>query len=108
MMVSGQRPVAMCYGSGHVVVHGNAGFVAAFGRRAVGMPAREALVELPSGAFDLFDRVLTEGRPLAASLRRGTESWRLVCKPRMDPESGEVYGITFHLRERSDVTASVW
>ena len=37
------RPAAFCFGAGHMVMHGNAAFRAAFGERAVGLPAREVL-----------------------------------------------------------------
>ena len=102
-MTAGQRPAAFLYGPGHMVVHGNAAFLAAFGKGAVGMPAREVMLDLPPQAFALLDRVLSGGRPLARWLRRGSETWRLTCAPRIDPETGEVYGVTLHLRERSDL-----
>ena len=86
-----------------MVVHGNAAFLAAFGKSAIGMPAREVMLDLPAPAFALLDRVLSGGRPLARWVQRGSETWRLTCAPRIDPETGEVYGVTLHLRERSDM-----
>jgi hypothetical protein len=101
------RPAAFCFGSGHVVMHGNAAFRASFGERAVGLPAREALLDLPSEAFDLLDAVLGQGRPLARWITRGQEEWRLTAAPRIDPETHEVYGVLFHLRARSDLPVLV-
>lgn len=97
------RPAAFCFGSGHVVVHGNPAFHASFGTSAIGLPAREILVDLPRAAFELMDQVFDEGRPLATWLRGPDNGWRLTVAPRRDPETGETYGITFHLRARSDV-----
>jgi hypothetical protein len=93
----------MCLGSGHMVVYGNPDFVAAFGGSTVGMPAREALVSLPAAAFGLLDAVLAEGRPLARWIVIDDQHWRLTGMPRIDPETGDPYGVSFHLRRRSDV-----
>ncbi|MGD0123234.1 MAG: hypothetical protein ABSC46_11820 [Candidatus Limnocylindrales bacterium] len=100
-----RRPAAICRGPGHLVVHGNPAFLAAFGSRAVGMPARESLVELPPAAFALLDLVLARGKPLAKWIRFAGEDWRMTVAPRTDPGTGEVYGVTFHMRARSDVPA---
>ena len=97
------RPAAFCYGPGHVVMHGNRAFIEAFGDRAVGLPAREILVDVPAAAFELMDAVLAGGKPLATWLHRSDEDWRLTVAPRIDPETRETYGVTFHLRARSDV-----
>ena len=96
----------MCRGPGHIVVYGNPAFVAAFGAGAVGVPARESLLDLPAGAFVLLDAVLTRGKPLARWIRFAGEDWRMTSAPRMDP-TGDVYGVAFHLAARSDVSASV-
>ena len=95
----------MCRGPGHVVIYGNPAFVEAFGAGAVGMPARESLVALPAGAFALLDTVLARGKPLARWIRLAGEDWRMTVAPRVDPGTGEVYGVAFHLRARSDVPA---
>jgi hypothetical protein len=97
------RPAAFCLGPGHIVVHGNPAFVDSFGTEVIGQPVRESLVDLPSAAFELMDAVLEAGRPLATWLHAPDEDWRLTVAPRVDPETGEVYGVTFHLRARSDV-----
>ena len=96
------RPAAMCRGQGHLIVYGNPAFVAAFGAKTVGMPARESLVSLPPSAFALLDLVLARGKPLAKWIKFDGVDWRLTVAPRIDP-SGEVYGVSFHLRARSDV-----
>jgi hypothetical protein len=97
------RPAAFCFGPGHVVVHGNPAFHASFGPWTIGQPAREILVDLPSLAFEVMDQVFAEGRPLAAWLPGREGDWRLTVAPRIDPETDETYGVTFHLRARSDV-----
>ena len=100
---SGTRPAGIAHGPGHVVVYGNAAFRAAFGDGAVGLPARESMLGLPSAAFALLDAVYVEGRPLARWIRRDGEVWRLTAVPRRDVETGEAYGIAFHLRARDDL-----
>lgn len=98
------RPAAMCRGQGHLIVYGNPAFLAAFGAQAVGMPARESLMSLPPSAFALLDLVLARGKPLARWIKLDGADWRLTVAPRIDP-SGEVYGVSFHLRARSDVSS---
>ena len=100
------RPAAMCFGPAHVVVHGNPAIIAAYGRGAVGLPVREALLDLPGTAFAMLDAVLARGRPLARWVRRGGEEWRLTAVPRTDPETLETYGVSFHLRARSDAAVT--
>lgn len=90
-------------GHGHVVVYGNPAFRAMFGPAAVGLPARESMLGLPAAAFSLLDAVLSEGRPFARWIERDDGAWRLTAVPRRDPESGDVYGLAFHLRARSDL-----
>jgi hypothetical protein len=92
----------MCHGPGHVIRYGNPAFVAVFGSDCLGMPAREGLVELPAAAFALLDRVLSGGRPLARWIRVAGREWRLTAVPRVDIGTGEVYGVSFHLRSRED------
>jgi hypothetical protein len=97
------RPAAFCTGPGHVVVYGNPAFVAAFGPGCVGLPAREGLIALPAEAFVLLDTVLARGRPLARWIPQDGGDWRMTAVPRLDPETGEPYGVAFHLRARSDL-----
>ena len=76
-------------------MHGNPAFHASFGASAIGLPAREILIDLSSAAFDLMDQVFDEGRPLATWLPGPDDDWRLTVAPRIDPETGETYGVTF-------------
>jgi hypothetical protein len=91
------EPVALLYGIGQRIVHGNPTFMAEFGGGLIGLPAREVLVALPARAFDVVDRVRTTGRPLACWLEVRGERRRLTVAPRSDPESGEVYGVAIRL-----------
>ncbi len=97
------RPAGLCAGAGHVVIYGNPAFDAQFGARCIGMPAREVMVDLPEAAFDLLDRVLEGGRPLARWVERRGRDWRLTATPRRDPEDGTIFGVAFHLRARDDL-----
>ncbi len=79
-------PAAFHVGPGHLIVHGNAAFIDVFGRACVGQPAREALLDLPTAAFELMDLVYRSGKPLACRIdtrrrrappgRRGTSGSR--------------------------------
>jgi len=91
-------PAAFHVGSGHMIVHGNPAFMEAFGARSIGQPAREALVGLPSKAFELMDLVLATGKPGACRVDTRLGPRRLVVAARTDPETGEIYGVTTHLR----------
>jgi hypothetical protein len=57
------------------------------------------MIDLPAAAFELFDRVLAEGRPLARRIVLPDGERRLVVVPRRDPGTDEVYGVTTWLRE---------
>jgi hypothetical protein len=96
------RPAAMCHGPGHVVRYGNPAFTATFGPGCLGMPARECLVALPPDAFQLLDAVLEQGRAWSRWVRLGTQEWRMTAAPRIDPGTGEAYGVAFLLRARDD------
>jgi hypothetical protein len=97
-----RRPAAMCAGPAHVIVYGNAAFVSSYGRHSLGLPAREAMLDLPPSGFAVLDAVLRRGRPFARWILRGGGDWRLTVAPRIDPD-GDVYGVSLHLRARSDV-----
>ncbi len=101
------RPAGICSGAGHVVVHGNPAFVAAYGQHAVGLPAREAMLDMPADGFAVLDATFRGGRPLARWILRDGGEWRLTVSPRLDPESGLVYGVRFHLRARSDLPITI-
>jgi PAS domain-containing protein len=96
--LAGPNPAAFHYGKAHVIMHGNPAFLELFGVSSVGVPAREAMADLPGSAFELMDRVYREGRPLARRIRTPRGDRRLVVVPRRDPETGETYGVATHLR----------
>ena len=91
-------PAAFHLGAGHRIVHGNPAFIEAFGPDAIGQPAREAMVSLPPKAFALMDLVFSSGKAGACQVATDLGSRRFVVAPRRDPETGEVYGVTTHLR----------
>ena len=69
------------------------------------MPAREGLLTLPGAAFTALDAAFTRGRPVARWIRWSGADWRLTVAPRVDVETGDVYGVSFHLRARGDSPA---
>lgn len=91
-------PAAFHVGPGHLIVHGNTAFIAAFGQGCVGQPAREALLDLPPAAFELMDLVYRIGKPLACTIATPAGERRLVVAARLDVETGEAYGVTSHIR----------
>ena len=97
-----QNPAGLLYGRGHVVVYGNPPFRQLFGAGIVGLPAAEALLDLPRTAFALMDLAYREGRPLARRITLHGSPWRLTIDPRRDIGDGEVYGIAVHLVPRED------
>jgi hypothetical protein len=97
------RPAGLAAGPGHIVVYGNVAFRAAFGDRAVGLPARETMLDLPPEAFALLDAVFRTGRPLARWIRRDGRDWRITATPRRELGDEAVYGVAFHLRARDDL-----
>lgn len=95
--IEGPHAAAMHLGPAHTVMFSNPAFAEMFGARGLGMPAREVMVGLPAEAFELMDRVLHDGRPLARQVRLRNAPRRLVVVPRVDPETNETYGVTTHL-----------
>ncbi len=95
-----QSPAAILHGPAHVIVYGNRPFLAEFGEGSVGLPAVEALLDLPSGAFELMDRVYRLGRPLARWVTVRGSRRRLTIVERRDIGTGEIYGIAMHLVEQ--------
>jgi hypothetical protein len=91
-------PAAFHLGAGHLIVHGNDAFIDSFGRGSIGQPAREAMLDLPPAAFELMDLVYRDGKPLACRIETLAGERRLVVAARRDPESGEIYGVTTHLK----------
>ncbi|HEX5240773.1 MAG TPA: hypothetical protein VFW20_07240 [Candidatus Limnocylindrales bacterium] len=94
---SGTQPVALLYGPGHLIVHGNPPFLAEFGESAVGLPASEVLISLPGIAFDVIQRVYVRGTPLACWIEVSGERRRLTAAPRRDPETKDVYGVAIRI-----------
>lgn len=92
-----QQPAALLYGPGHRIVHANAAFVAEFGALPIGVPAAEALVDLPPIVLEVVERVIAAGRPLACWLEVRGVRRRLTVAPRIDLEDGEVYGVALRL-----------
>jgi hypothetical protein len=93
------HPAAFHDGQAHFIRWANPAFHAVFGAGIQGLPAREAMTGLSRRAFDLMDRVLREGRPLAMRVTMPVGERRLVVVPRKDVETGETHGVTTHLRE---------
>jgi hypothetical protein len=91
------QPAALLYGPGHRIVHANAAFTSEFGIVPIGVPASEALVDLPPIVFEIVDRVIASGRPLAAWVEIRGARRRLTVAPRTDVETGEVYGVALGL-----------
>ena len=100
---SDRRPAGMATGPGHVVVYGNPAFRRAFGAAAIGLPARETMLDLTPEGFALLDAVYATGRPLARGIQRRDGAGRQTANPRREFGTDEVYGVAFHLRARSDV-----
>lgn len=92
------HPAAFHEGAAHVIRWANRPFLDLFGADCLGLPAREAMTGLGRAGFELMDRVLREGRPLARRVTTGSGEIRLVVVPRRDIETGETYGVTTHLR----------
>lgn len=92
----------MLYGPGQRIVHGNPAFIAEFGAASVGLPAREVMVGVPGRVFEVAERVLASGRPLACWLDVAGERRRLTVAPRRDPETAEVYGVAIRLARERD------
>jgi hypothetical protein len=96
------HPAAFHDGAAHMIRWANPPFLALFGEGVLGLPAREAMTGLGRGGFELMDRVLREGRPLARRVATPSGPLRLVVVPRRDIETGETYGVTTHLRRAGD------
>jgi hypothetical protein len=96
------HPAGFCRGQGLIVVYGNAAFQRVFGAACVGMPAREGMVGLSREAFAVMDAVLHRTRPAARWVRLNGAEWRLTVAPRADVDTGETYGVAFHLRPRDE------
>ncbi|HET9681586.1 MAG TPA: hypothetical protein VFP19_06055 [Candidatus Limnocylindrales bacterium] len=92
-----QQPAALLYGPAHKIVHANAAFVAEFGLVPIGVPAAEALLDLPPVVLQVVERAIAERRPLATWVDVHGTRRRLTVAPRADIETGEVYGVALGL-----------
>ncbi|MEU6357541.1 SpoIIE family protein phosphatase [Streptomyces sp. NPDC047072] len=76
--------VALVHGSDHRLAYVNDAYVAAFGLRPPGEPAREALPELHEiGLLPLLDQVLRSGKPRTVKSRKAPDgrSYTFTCTP---------------------------
>lgn len=77
-------PVALFHGPDHRVAYVNAAYETAFGPRACGAPAAEAMPELAElSVLPLMDQVLRSGTPRTVKSRRtlGGGSYTVTCTP---------------------------
>ena len=83
--------VALVHGPDHRLAYVNDAYVAAFGVRPVGDPAREALPELDElGLFPLLDQVLRSGKPRTVKSRKAPDgrSYTFTCTPVTEGDGG--------------------
>ncbi|MEU9474133.1 SpoIIE family protein phosphatase [Streptomyces sp. NPDC048191] len=76
--------VALVHGPDHRIAYLNDAYVAAFGVRATGTPARDALPELAGlGLLPLLDQVLRSGKPRTLKSRKAVDgrSYTFTCTP---------------------------
>jgi hypothetical protein len=100
------HPAAFHDGAAHIIRWANPPFLALFGDGVVGLPAREAMTGFGRVGFELMDRVLREGRPLARRVGTPSGELRLVVVPRVDVETGVAYGVATHLRAETNAQIS--
>jgi serine phosphatase RsbU (regulator of sigma subunit)/anti-sigma regulatory factor (Ser/Thr protein kinase) len=83
--------VALVHGPDHRIAYVNGAYTAAFGPRAPGAPAREALPELAElGLLPLLDQVLRSARPRTVKSRKAPDgrSYTFTCTPVTLPATG--------------------
>ncbi|MEV5170925.1 SpoIIE family protein phosphatase [Streptomyces flaveolus] len=76
--------VALVHGPDHRIAYVNDAYTTAFGTRATGAAAREALPELAElGLFPLLDQVLRSGKPRTLKSRKAVDgrSYTFTCTP---------------------------
>jgi hypothetical protein len=71
--------------------------VAEFGAIQIGMPAAEALLDLPARVLEVVDRSMAYRKPLATWIEVHGARRRLTVAPRADPETGEIYGVAIRI-----------
>ena len=83
--------VALVHGSDHRLAYVNDAYVAAFGPRPTGEPAREALPELDEiGLLPLLDQVLRSGKPRTVKSRKAPDgrSYTFTCTSVTEGDDG--------------------
>ncbi|MCF3125401.1 SpoIIE family protein phosphatase [Streptomyces arenae] len=87
--------VALVHGADHRIAYVNDAYVAAFGPRPVGEPARDALPELAElGLLPLLDQVLRSSKPRTVKSRKAPSgrSYSVTCTPVTLPLGGSAAG----------------
>ncbi|MEU6826421.1 ATP-binding SpoIIE family protein phosphatase [Streptomyces atriruber] len=87
--------VALVHGTDHRIAYVNDAYVAAFGPRPVGEPARVALPELAElGLLSLLDQVLRSSKPRTVKSRKAPSgrSYTFTCTPVTLPLGGSAAG----------------
>ncbi|MFF0221903.1 SpoIIE family protein phosphatase [Streptomyces sp. NPDC004629] len=95
--------VALVHGSDHRIAYVNDAYVAAFGVRPPGEPAREALPELAElGLLPLLDQVLRSGKPRTLKSRKAVDgrSYTFTCTPAA--ENGDGAGVLVFATDVTD------
>lgn len=85
--------VALVHGTDHRLAYVNDAYVTAFGVRAPGAPAREALPELDEiGLLPLLDQVLRSGKARTVKSRKAPDghSYTFTCTPVTEGDTGGV------------------
>ncbi|MEV2218212.1 SpoIIE family protein phosphatase [Streptomyces sp. NPDC050997] len=85
--------VALVHGPDHRLAYVNDAYVTAFGTRATGAPAREAVPELHElGLLPLLDQVLRSGKPRTVKSRKAPDgrSYTFTCTPVAQGDGGGV------------------
>ena len=88
--------VALVHGPDQRIAYVNDAYVAAFGDRPLGAPAREALPELDElGLLPLLDQVLRSGKPRTLKSRKapGGRSYTFTCTPVAKSAAGGEGGV---------------
>ncbi|MBU6536484.1 ATP-binding SpoIIE family protein phosphatase [Streptomyces mayonensis] len=97
--------VALVHGPDHRLAYVNDAYVAAFGTRALGARAREALPELDEpGLFPLLDQVQRSGRPRTLKSRKTPDgrSYTFTCTPVTESHNGDGRGVLVFATDVTD------
>ncbi|WP_406456948.1 SpoIIE family protein phosphatase [Streptomyces sp. NBC_01622] len=97
--------VALVHGPDQRIAYVNDAYVAAFGDRPLGAPAREALPELHElGLLPLLDQVLRSGKPRTLKSRKapGGRSYTFTCTPVAKSADGGEGGVLIFATDVTD------